>query len=303
MRGPAPSAERVTAVHRVAAGIRNTRTRDVARVRSAIRVVADVARATLVARAAQVAVELEAGLQGHDESGTPPPLLTLARRSTDEKPYNAYLGWIFDPAREHAIGKVALARLAQALGFDAVVRELEAPDVDVEVRCESPWPDGARSSKEPDLLVFVPRSGPRALLLIENKLLSGESGDQYGSYRRALDALGNRHGIPVADRRCYLLAPDGRAVPEGWSGSLLHADLARLLEEVSRDERLPNWDRALCFLVAEAFLHERSASARIAEARRLLKQLRLASGPSQADVRRACELLPLPRPFRWRSAP
>jgi hypothetical protein len=187
------------------------------------------------------------------------------------------------------------------LEFTELVRLLSNPQCEIEVRCEQVWPEGAGSSKQPDLLVLARDENACALLLIENKVYASESGIQYPRYRDALARLGGTTNRPTA-YRAFLLSPDAREKPDGWSGTLLHAQLADILEPVSRNSAIPTWDRAACYMVADAFRHADGLSMRVAELRELRARLRRTGTPSSGDLVRARELLSLslPKPLRWR---
>lgn len=266
----------------------------------AIRRVSDVGRATLGERTYPLIREVEEQLRAHDASGVPPPLLRLAKRSDDEKPYNRYLGWLFDPRRNHAVALPALLALAGALRFESLRADL-ACGTGIHVQCEDPWPawPNGGSSGQPDLLVIT----PTAILLVENKVRSGESGDQYPQYRAALTAFAAHKGIAAENARAHLLAPERSAQSnprlEGWGQTLTHAELVELLVAVSEKPELPHWDRALCFLVADAFCGDRGVAERLAQAREVLGEI-TTRGVRPRDAGRLSQLLPLPQPFRWK---
>src|SRR5208337_2609003 len=94
---------------------------------------------------------------------------------------------------------------ARKLEHPALATDLDDADraARAVVRSEARWPEDVRSHKVPDLLVIT----DRALLLIESKLWSPESGNQYGPYKRNLDELAKARGIPSDSTRAHLLAP------------------------------------------------------------------------------------------------
>jgi hypothetical protein len=261
--------------------------------------VAAIGRATTQERGERLLSELRAALDRHKAWGVPPPLLTLAKRSSDEKPYNRFLGWLLDPMRDHGAAIPALRGIARHLRFEALARDVEAAASDrteegcsIEVRSELPWPVGAESRQEPDLLI----RGPCSLLLIENKVRSGESGDQFPPYLKALQKLAKVLNVPCEDARVHLLAPERREAPEGWGPTITHAELAGELMALAGSTDLPFWSRVLCFLVADAFKHERSLAHQLERARKVTS--RLAGDPIRpADLLEMTNLLPLPNPF------
>jgi len=266
---------------------------------AAVKRVGTVGLAALHTRMNELIADAERQLAAHDRIGTPAPLLRLARRSQDEKAYNRYLGWVLDPARNHRVAIAALTALADELGFDALSNDLGEPKrrVEISVRSERPWPEGVGSSKEPDLLVI----SPGALFLLENKVGSGESGDQYTPYRESLDVLADLHGIDRGDARAHLLAPEERAAPERWGRTLLHRELAQILATLAKERDLPFWDRVLCYELADAF-SESDVASRLSSVRRLAHEAR--RGPVRpSGAHRLAELLPLPDPFEWRIEP
>ena len=291
--------DRAAVVRRVALAAREQAAASAARTIDTIRRIGTIGRSTLQQRLDELVVDALSQLFERDAFGTPPALLRLTARTDDEKPYNRYLGWLFDPGRNHRAAIPALTALARMLHFDTLLRDLEAPKAvsTIEARCERCWPDEVGSMQEPDLLVI----SPHALLLLENKVQSGESGDQYGPYRQDLDTLAKARKIDPLDARAHLLAPDSRPAATGWGFTLTHGELALMLVDLAACEDLPAWDRVLCYQLADAF-----RGADIAELtsrlRALLSELR--SRPAQpGDARRLMDLGRLPPPFRWRPLP
>jgi hypothetical protein len=299
------ASERANIARKVAQRARDVRDEQTAHRLAVVRSVAAIGRATTQERGERLLSELHAALRQHEAWGVPPPLLTLAKRSSDEKPYNRFLGWLLDPARDHQAAIPALRAIARLLRFEALAHDIEAAASDrtekgcrIEVRSELRWPDGADSRQEPDLLIC----GPRSLLLIENKVRSGESGDQFGPYFTALQKLANASNVPREDARAHLLAPDRRETPEGWGPTITHAELAGELMALAGSKDLPFWSRVLCFFVADAFEHDRSLAHRLERARNLTSRLAVDS-IRPADLLEMTELLPLPNPFNEKEPP
>jgi len=264
---------------------------------AAVASVSKIARSMLDARGAQMLATLDESLRAHDATGTPPPLLRLAGISEMEKPHTRLLAWLLNPDRDHRASIPALQIIAEGLGFDALLRDLEKSPKSINLRAEQTWPHGAQSNKEPDILVI----SPNAILLLENKLGSGESGDQYGPYRDALSLLASRRKIPNNDARAHIVAPEMRTAPEGWGRTITYAELADWLLRIAA-AALPLWDRVLSYLVIEAFARSESTGERVTKARALSAELH--QRPFRpADLLLLAELLPLPLPFYPERAP
>ena len=166
------------------------------------------------------------------EVGEPPRVRELCGLKDLEKPMNRVLGWIFDPVGSHGAGALPLIRLAKLVGANTLAEDAEATPAKVEVYREES-PRDFPSSKEPDLLV----RSPRAALLLENKILAPESGDQYGPYEEAFRRW-------AGDRECHLVlsAPTLREKHEDYQ-LLLHSSIAELLSELAGNSELPLWSR------------------------------------------------------------
>ncbi|WP_437926647.1 PD-(D/E)XK nuclease family protein [Sorangium sp. So ce291] len=275
------------AVNAIAGAWREVHRRGVGARAAALGRVASVAMRTVEQRGRELLAELERQLDAYAKVGVAPPLFRVMGLGRYEKPYNRALAWLLDPAADHGAGWPVLRALAMHIGFDALLHDVLRQGADVHVRGERPWPPEAASMREPDLLVLT----EHAVLLIENKVGSGESGKgQYSDYRTALKRLAAARAL---DARAYLLTPDASETPEGWHGVITHAELADAIDEASRSQEVAAWDRALCTMVSEAFRADRSAAARLGQAKRLRAQI-ARRGLAVDLVRRLAELLPLP---------
>lgn len=138
------------------------------------------------------------------------------------------------------------------------------------------------------------------MLLIEGKLWSPESGNQYGPYRKSLEELATARGITSDAARAHLLAPTLRDEPEGWARSLEFAEIAGWFAELARDGALSAWDRAVCAMAAQSFGRENALADRVAAGRAALDEA--ARGPMTAALlRRLSEAATLPMPFNpWK---
>lgn len=284
-------AQRASIVASVAALTRHVREERQTRRLAAVASVSRIARATLDSRCTQMLATLDDSLSAHDATGTPPPLLRLAGLLEMEKPHTRLLAWLLDPHRNHRAGVPALHIIAENLGFVALCNDIEERPEAINLQIEQKWPHGAQSSKVPDILVMA----PNAILLLENKLGSGESGDQYGPYRDALSRLAIDRKIPLEDARAHLVAPESRTAPENWGRTITYSELAGWLLRCAAAD-LPFWDRVLAFLVAEAFKRNDSTAERMTRARALSAELHYRPF-RPADLRLLADLLPLPSPF------
>jgi hypothetical protein len=296
---PVLTSARAEVVARVAATLHMLRTNRAATRLQAIERTAAAARISFAVRAADAIDALRAGLAEHDENGAPPPVLQLAGRSTDEKPLNRFLGWLLDPNRSRS-ALTLLRSLADFLKFDEFARALAVEGAPIDVRCEQAWPSEGGSARQPDLLILVPAHAPRAVLLIENKVNSGEGIEQYASYIASLAQLAAHHGLAATERQAYLLAPEDRDTPLGWTGAITHQALSEFLLRVANEATMPEWDRVVCFLVGDAFAHGAGTGHQLEAARSVLAQVS-SSAPRPRDIQRVVALLPLPKPFRWRN--
>src|SRR5262249_23539549 len=111
----------------------------------------------------------------HEKNGIVPSLFDVMGLYGSERHHNRVLAWLLSPDAEHAAGRTILRAFARGLGCEVLEADLADPGTRIEVRGEMRWPDGAGSLRQPDLLVL----SPRALLLIENKVWSGEGEKQY----------------------------------------------------------------------------------------------------------------------------
>jgi hypothetical protein len=156
---------------------------------------------------------------------------------------NRLLAWWADPEAEHKMGTEFLKRLALLVNLPAMVDDLDRgnkPEITSEEGV-----DDDQSGKQPDLTVWT----VNAALLLENKLWSPESGDQYAPYLQVLRRLAGKS----RQRRAILCAPDQRAVPRGWDCSIQHDDLVQIFDELSHLEGAPLWRRISAAIRARSF--------------------------------------------------
>jgi hypothetical protein len=180
--------------------------------------------------AAQLRRQLDEQLATWDQVGIPPSFVTVAGQSHLEKPLNRLLGWLADPDAAHGVGIEFLKHLATLVELSEMVADLQNCDRP-DVMCEQS-PDDDDSGKEPDLLVRT----NNAALLLEKKLWSPESGPQYEPYLELLNRWGGNR-----TRRAVLCVRRQREVPKGWDLTILHDDLARILDALSRQADVPMW--------------------------------------------------------------
>ncbi|MFO0588770.1 MAG: PD-(D/E)XK nuclease family protein [Polyangiaceae bacterium] len=266
---------------------------------ASIRKVANIGRETSQLRGAEMLMALEEALLGHEPIGVPPPLLQLSGFNDMERPYTRLLGWLLDPERDHRAAAPALQLIAEELGFDALLSDLHALERGrgrsgaggLSVTVEQAWPEGAGSTQEPDILI----RSTNALLVLENKLWSGESGNQFGPYREALSRLAVAENILPQNARLHLLAPVLRKAPEGWGRTVSYSEMGRWLLRCAGSS-LPLWDRALAYLVAESLLRDDASAERLKRAHALSAELKRRP-LSPRDVLDLAAILPLPAPF------
>ncbi|MFT4628714.1 MAG: hypothetical protein ACI8PZ_007410 [Myxococcota bacterium] len=203
-----PAIAHITHLANAVHAVDRQRTRDRLR---AIETVAAATRAWLEAERGPRRRELPAAVDTHRAAGTPPPLLRQMGLSDRETPENRVLGWALDPAT--TAGRSTLLAVAREL-LPPFAHDLEAGRIP-EIRREQRWPDQAGADTQPDLLVI----GEGCILLIENKVWSGESGEgQYAGYLAALKRLAAARD--VEHTAAWLTARDRRAAPEGWAGAI-----------------------------------------------------------------------------------
>jgi hypothetical protein len=231
---------------------------------------ADLAQGWLTESAAAVRADLTARVAEVERVGTPPSLFTLMGLSWYEKPYNRVLAWIVDPYAQHGAGRAVLRALARHLQTGSLLTDLDDPAAEIEIRGELAWPPEAGSTRQPDLVVLTPSFA----LLIENKVLAGESGDgQYDEYLQALVRLAEARGVGWG---AWLAAPGERPLPDAgedgnsWTGVLRHRDLAAVLRNAAATADVPAWGRVACLLVAAQFDAPSGHRSAVAEARALL---------------------------------
>lgn len=234
---------------------------------------------TLGAFFAERAIEVRSRAERLLGLGVPPSLRNLCGTWDLEVPLNRILGWLFDPAGSHGADAAPLLHLVRSLNLGAMAADLRN-GARASVYAESS-PDPSRWWRQPDLVVET----PRAVLLLENKVLSPESGpEQYRDYLEMVQEM-------AAGRawQAVLLTRQGKTVPEGWTRVLLHAELADLLSPLGESCELSAWARILVALITTD-LRYNDLSARVGDARRLLDRSR--DGNLQPlDVRRLSLLL------------
>lgn len=251
---------------------------------------ATAAQVEVVARIGERAIDpqrwlnaLKEAVEEHEKVGLVPSLFDAMGLYGRERHHNRVLAWLLSPEAEHGAGSAVLLTITRGLGCKVLEADLADPKCMVEVRGEMRWPDGAGSSRQPDLLII----SPRALLLIENKVWSGEGYKQYEEYDAALRRL--------ADKRCaeevrlFLAAPEERPTPPGWTGMIAHRELALWVTVAARSEGMTVWARTLCLLVAEEIAPSRRAT-HVRAAKRLMARI----GPRgfrAHDAREAREIL------------
>jgi hypothetical protein len=222
--------------------------------------------------------EVVARLRSHAMIGSPPPFLRIAGagRTDLEKPFNRLLAWWADTAAEHGLAREFLIELARAVRFEVLEEDLRSllSDGRLQVYSEEP-PDGG--PRQPDLVVMT----KRAVLLLENKVYSPESGDQYPPYleRLAVWARGRK-------AMAVLCARDQRQVPKGWDGAMTHMALAAVFCSVAASAHASAWGRVAALITAAAF-EDRGPAGALAEARALLER----KSPTPAEVGRMLGLL------------
>ncbi len=171
--------------------------------------------------------------------GIPPSLRQLVGISHLEVPMNQVLGWMLNPEYRGAAAFMGLGALAKLLDYPALEADIERRS-NVAVWCES-TPDYEITSRQPDLLIGTKNT----VVLIENKVYSPESGfDQYSHYLEVARAWAGER-----ESRAYLLAPNKRATPCGWDGSLTHAQLGEALRRLVVEPGLSFWDRVIYGLI------------------------------------------------------
>lgn len=193
--------------------------------------------------------------------GYPPSLRRVVGLSSLEVPMNRTLGWILNPQERGDAARRGLIELVKILDYPALLDDLQR-GLPIEVRTETS-PDESITNRAPDLTI----GSPHAVLLIENKVNAPESGfDQYAHYLQTLVAWAGER-----EHRAYLLAPELRDPPPGWSGSLMHAQVAEALRPLTTDPTLSFWDRVVYALVVSDLDWDRTAD-RARQIERLLEE-------------------------------
>lgn len=230
MSGPSPSA-----LEQAASELEAVLDRDVRAHREAVLSAALECEAVFARNASRIRAEARERLL----LGYPPSLRRVVGLSSLEVPMNKALGWILDPHERGTAARRGLAEIAKLLDYPALLDDLQQ-GLAIVVLTETS-PDESITSRQPDLTV----GSPNATLLIENKVNAAESGsDQYAHYLKTLTAWAGER-----EHRSYLLAPELREPPVGWSGSLTHAQVAEALRPLATDPALSFWDRVVYALV------------------------------------------------------
>lgn len=173
--------------------------------------------------------------------GSPASIMRLVGLSRLEKPFNRILKWCADERGDHGFGREFLKQLCAALQFDEMSRCLETDEV-IDVWGEEKIDS---SGNMPDLVVRT-RNPDGAALMLENKVGSPESGDQYGPYRDWFE-----HFAGPRKRFCVLSARN-RLVSDGWK-CVTHEELAQVFRAVARTSGVPIWSRIVAIQCAAAF--------------------------------------------------
>ncbi|MEI7775288.1 MAG: PD-(D/E)XK nuclease family protein [Verrucomicrobiota bacterium] len=205
--------------------------------------------------------KLKATVNLYDISGTTPSILRIMGQSHLEKPFNRMLKWCANVHAEHGFGRLFLSRLASLVRLSVMKRDLDQEHCEVKVYGEEAL-DPSRNM--PDLVVLT----PNAALLLENKVGSGESGNQYQPYLTWFPGF-------AKPRKAFLVlaSREPSAKPSGWHGAITHPDLAGIFHEIAAlpQPQVTVWGRIVAAQCAVAFGNTSPAAA-IAEARELLAQ-------------------------------
>jgi hypothetical protein len=171
--------------------------------------------------------------------GSPISILRLVGESHLEKPFNRILKWCATERAEHGFGREFLKKLCAHLHFDEMTKDLEACEK-IEIRGEEILDS---SGNMPDLVVWT----PKAVLMLENKLRSGASGNQYDRYIKWFRDFANsrkKKGLAV------LSAPDDREWPCEWDKFMRHRELAQVFRDVAKAPEVPVWGRIVAIQCA-----------------------------------------------------
>lgn len=206
---------------------------------------------------AQVQTELLAEVRKRDKVGWPPCFVALAGMGHLEKPLKRLLGFWVDAAAGHGLARPFLLRLARRAGAHRLAEDL-VRGAAYEVHAEAAVDE---SSKMPDLLVKTAGGA----LLLENKLGSGESGDQYGPYLHLLRSWAA--GVP--EHRALLCTRRPKPIPDGWDGVVLHQEMAHLFRSLVVEPGATVWAKISALSTAEAFEEEE-----VGALRKLLRKIK-----------------------------
>ena len=136
-------------------------------------------------------------------------LFELLGLASDEERHSRILGWLFDPAQNHGLGKAFLTKFLAATTAEAGKRDIApaaAPTAGWETTgVQLEWfhqVDGKWGYL--DILIVNRQEG--FLCAIENKIWAAEQSDQLTRYRKALEAA-----YPDYSRHLVFLSPRGAA--------------------------------------------------------------------------------------------
>ena len=232
-------------------------------------------------------MELEEATQAHMRLGWPVSFVRVAGQSHLEKPLNSLLAWLVKPDEDHGLGAAFLIKLARCMQLETLVRDIgkgEKP----EIFAETFFPE-IDCDKQPDLLVRT----TNAAMMLENKVNSPESGDQYRPYfQYFLEFAGNR------ERRAYLCSRhDDRQKPENWDDVILHEQLADMLFEIAKEEgsRISMWSRVGAIMCAVALADLQGPHERFLQAQDILQEAK-SRRITPVLLHRMQDLLPFPKP-------
>jgi hypothetical protein len=225
--------------------------------------------------------------------GWPTSFVQVAGQRDLEKPFNRLLRWWSSVNADHGAGAHFLVALARKVELVEMVEDLEGGEIPRVYNEESVE---LETAKEPDLLVTT----RRAALMVENKVWSPESGDQYKPYL----ALFHRLAGPGRKTRAILTARDRRDRPEGWDGFLFHKELARIFRDVSEAKDIPIWGRISAVLCAVSFEDEYERAELLKRGRTLVRDLSIGKVRplDLQEMREIISAVPMP-PSPWKVEP
>ena len=235
-------------------------------------------------------MELEKATQAHVRLGWPVSFVRVAGQSHLEKPLNRLLAWLVTPDEDHGLGAAFLVRLARCMQLETLVRDIEndTKDEKLEIFAETYFPE-IDCDKQPDLLVRT----THAAMMLENKVDSPQSGDQYPLYFQYFQEFaGNR------ERKAYLCSRHhDREKPKNWDGVIWHEQMADMLFEIAKEEgsRISMWSRVGAIMCAVALADLQGPHERFLQAQAILQEAK--SRPiTPGLLHRMQDLLPFPKP-------